>query len=66
MSIRMQPELRHIIEIQPSIAIEITGNKDELHQINTQKCSDAIESMIQKDPLQWVWKHRRWKKQPRN
>ena len=66
MSIHMQPGLQHVLEIQPPIDLQTTGERDELYRINTQKCSEAIESMIQKDPAQWVWMHRRWKKQPRN
>ena len=41
-----------------------TGNKEKDITTLTQKCSDVCEQMIRRHPEQWVWMHRRWKKQP--
>lgn len=31
----------------------------------TQKCQDALETLIREHPGQWLWFHRRWKDRPR-
>ncbi len=63
-AIHLQPDNRHEIEVYEEIEIEKTGDPEQDRIINTQKCSKAIEKMIFKDPIQWVWLHDRWKTQP--
>jgi Kdo2-lipid IVA lauroyltransferase/acyltransferase len=41
-----------------------TGNEELDLITNTQMLSKASERLIQKDPLQWVWMHERWKTRP--
>jgi KDO2-lipid IV(A) lauroyltransferase len=41
-----------------------TGNREKDIITLTQKCSDVCEQIIRQHPEQWVWMHRRWKKQP--
>jgi KDO2-lipid IV(A) lauroyltransferase len=63
-SIHLQPDDCHEVEIYAEIELEITGDREKDRIVNTQKCSTAIEKMILKDPIQWVWLHDRWKTQP--
>lgn len=60
----LKDDLSYQIECEAPIALEYTG--DEAHDliVNTQKCSDAYERIIRRFPEQWVWMHKRWKKQP--
>ena len=62
--IRLKKDLNYHIECFPPIKLEDTGNPEKDLVVNTQKCSDAIEQMVQRYPEQWVWMHERWKKQP--
>jgi len=41
-----------------------TGDKEKDIVTNTQICSDFYEKMIRRYPEQWIWMHKRWKKQP--
>ena len=41
-----------------------TGDDDKDIVTNTQICSDFYEKMIRRYPEQWIWMHKRWKKQP--
>ncbi|MBN2089004.1 lysophospholipid acyltransferase family protein [candidate division KSB1 bacterium] len=63
-AIHLQPDNRHELEVYEEIEIEKTGDPEQDRIINTQKCSKAIEKMIFKDPIQWVWLHDRWKTRP--
>ncbi|MBI1748829.1 MAG: lysophospholipid acyltransferase family protein [Acidobacteria bacterium] len=41
-----------------------TGRREQDILVNTQRFTQAIESMICQYPDQWLWGHRRWKTQP--
>lgn len=56
---------RYVLRVQPALEFEHTGNLLEDLQRNTQLCQDAIEALLQPNPGQWLWFHRRWKKRPR-
>lgn len=64
MSIHIQPDNRHLIEIQPEIELSTAGTKQQQRIANTRKCSKAVEKMLLIDPTQWVWMHERWKTKP--
>jgi hypothetical protein len=32
---------------------------------NTQRCQDALETIIRAHPEQWLWFHQRWRKRER-
>lgn len=55
---------RHHIEVFPEVPMVDTGDRDADIVTNTQRCSDAIESMIRRYPEQWIWFHKRWKTRP--
>jgi len=60
----MKKDFTYHLEIQEPIELESTGDRLRDLVANTQKCSDRCEAMIRRYPEQWVWMHRRWKKQP--
>ena len=64
MSIHIQPDNTHLIEIEPEVELEQTGDREGDRLRNTEKCSKAVERMLLKDPTQWVWMHERWKTKP--
>lgn len=72
MDVPIIPMAMHLKEDQTSYEMECfeplwyidTGDKEKDVTTLTQKCSDVYEQMIRQHPEQWVWMHRRWKKQP--
>lgn len=56
---------RYTLEFLPAIEVKRSGDlrKDLVDAI--QKCQDAIEGLVRKNPGQWLWMHRRWKERPR-
>jgi KDO2-lipid IV(A) lauroyltransferase len=55
---------QHRIEILPEIEMVSSGDRDADIRVNTQRCSDAVETMIRRYPEQWIWFHKRWKTRP--
>lgn len=55
----------YVLEFYPAIEINRTDNLLNDLQVNTQRCQDALESIIRKYPEQWLWFHRRWKHRDR-
>jgi KDO2-lipid IV(A) lauroyltransferase len=47
--------------IEPS---EWTGTADDVRLL-TQRYTSALETIIRRDPDQYLWLHRRWKHQPK-
>ncbi len=41
-----------------------TDNSEKDIIANTAMLTKMIESAIRKNPAQWVWMHRRWRRQP--
>lgn len=64
MSIHIQPDNRHEIVIEPEIELQTEGERQQVRQVNTLKCSKAVEKMLLIEPTQWVWMHERWKTRP--
>ncbi len=52
---------RYVLEFHPALELVRTGTLIRDLQINTQRCQDAIESIVRACPGQWLWLHRRWK-----
>jgi KDO2-lipid IV(A) lauroyltransferase len=63
--IRLKSNFTYHIEVHEPLQLEFSENKDQDFIVNTQKCSDEYEKIIRRYPEQWVWFHKRWKKQPR-
>ncbi len=55
---------RHAIVIEGPLDITITGDREKDIIANTAMLTKKIEDCIHKDPEQWVWMHRRWRRQP--
>jgi len=55
---------RHIGIIEGPLYVERTGNDEKDIIANTAMLSKKIETCIYKNPEQWVWMHRRWRRQP--
>lgn len=60
-----QEDGSYVFEFQPEIELTRTGNMVEDLLVNTQRCQDALETIIRNNPEQWLWFHRRWKKRER-
>lgn len=50
-----------VCQIDPPIALETKGNRDETLLHMTQVYCDYIERLVRERPGQWMWVHRRWK-----
>ncbi|OGW45451.1 MAG: hypothetical protein A2078_08185 [Nitrospirae bacterium GWC2_57_9] len=55
---------RHTIRIEGPLELLRTGNDEQNLVMNTQMLTKKIENGIMQDPVQWVWMHRRWRRQP--
>jgi KDO2-lipid IV(A) lauroyltransferase len=55
---------RHTIVIEGPLDITITGDREKDVIANTAMLTKKIEDCIRMDPEQWVWMHRRWRRQP--
>jgi KDO2-lipid IV(A) lauroyltransferase len=55
---------RHRVYVLPIMDAERTGDFREDVRRNTQRFSDAFESMVRRHPEQWLWVHKRWKTRP--
>ncbi len=64
MFIRMKKDFRYEIMCFDALELVNTGNEEADIVTNTQICSDFYEMIIRRYPEQWIWMHRRWKKQP--
>lgn len=64
--IRLTRDYNYVITAFEKIPMDSTGDNDKDLITNTQRCSDMYEKVIRAYPDQWIWMHRRWKKQPEN
>lgn len=55
---------RHTITIEGPLELIRTGSDEEDIRANTAMFTKLIENAILQDPEQWVWMHRRWRRQP--
>ena len=55
---------RHTITIEGPLKLIQTGDSEEDIRTNTAMFTKKIENAILKNPEQWVWMHRRWRRQP--
>ena len=52
----------HCIEIYEEIALDTAEDYEQAVYNDTVKFSGYIEDYIQKNPAEWLWMHRRWKR----
>ncbi len=55
---------RHKIFIEGPLPMTVTNDTEKDIVANTAMLTKKIENVIQKNPEQWVWMHRRWRRQP--
>ena len=55
---------RHTVTIEEPLELTRTGNDEEDIRTNTALFTKKIENAILLNPEQWVWMHRRWRRQP--
>jgi len=55
---------RHTITIEGPLELVRTGNDEKDIIANTAMLTKKIENRIAQNPEQWVWMHRRWRRQP--
>lgn len=54
----------HTVTIEGPLDLIRSGNDEQDIIVNTALFTRTIEERIMQDPGQWVWMHRRWRKQP--
>jgi len=62
--IHLDDKLQQQLKVYPEVPIVITDNEEVDLVTNTLILSKASEMLINRDPMQWVWMHERWKTQP--
>jgi Kdo2-lipid IVA lauroyltransferase/acyltransferase len=55
---------KFLLQVQPRVSTELTGDEDTDVRRLTEKLSLIIENEIRNYPDQWLWIHRRWKTRP--
>ena len=55
---------RHTVTMEGPVDLVRTGNTEKDIITNTGLFTKKIEERIRNNPEQWVWMHRRWRKQP--
>jgi Kdo2-lipid IVA lauroyltransferase/acyltransferase len=55
---------RHTAIIEGPLELILTGDAEKDVVANTAMLTRKIEDAIRRDPEQWVWMHRRWRRQP--
>jgi Kdo2-lipid IVA lauroyltransferase/acyltransferase len=63
-TIRRNNDNRHTITIEGPLELVRTGNDEKDIIANTAMFTKKIEDRIALNPEQWVWMHRRWRRQP--
>lgn len=58
------PDRQYILKFYPAIDLVESADREADLLENTQRCQTAIERAIRDYPGQWLWIHRRWKRQP--
>jgi KDO2-lipid IV(A) lauroyltransferase len=62
--IRRGENNRHMITVEGPLELMRTGDDEKDIIANTAMLTKKIESCILENPEQWVWMHRRWRRQP--
>jgi len=55
----------YTLKFFPAIHMRNSGQYLEDLVFNTQRCQDALETIIRAHPEQWLWFHQRWRKRER-
>jgi KDO2-lipid IV(A) lauroyltransferase len=63
-SIERRSDNKHIITVEGPITLVRTGDHEKDIVDNTAMLTKKMELAIRQKPEQWVWMHRRWRRQP--
>lgn len=55
---------RYVIRLEPPLHPVVTGDRDADLRENTARYTARIEAAIRRQPEDWVWTHRRWRRMP--
>lgn len=61
---RRERDNSHTVVLEGPLKLFRTGNDEEDIRTNTAMFTKMIENAILQNPEQWVWMHRRWRRQP--
>ena len=61
---RRERDNSHTVILEGPLKLFRTGNDEEDIRTNTAMFTNMIENAILQNPEQWVWMHRRWRRQP--
>jgi KDO2-lipid IV(A) lauroyltransferase len=64
MFIQRRPQGGHRISIDPPFAMEPSGDPQADIRALTRKFNEVLERQIRRNPAEWVWWHRRWRRAP--
>ena len=53
---------KHRLVVQKPVELVLTGDMEKDIEINMQRFTAVLESMIREHPDQWIWIHRRWER----
>ncbi|HAR46629.1 MAG: hypothetical protein A2X56_03105 [Nitrospirae bacterium GWC2_57_13] len=62
--IRRDQDGHHVVTIEGPLVLTRTGNEEQDIVTNTAQFTRKIEEAVRRYPEQWVWMHRRWRRQP--
>ncbi len=62
--IQRKSDNRHAITVEGPLELIRTGDREKDIIANTAMLTKKIEDAIRRNPEQWVWMHRRWRRQP--
>jgi len=55
---------RFVLQVEPPLKVEPTGNEEEDVRRLTASFMASIENVVRRYPEQWLWIHKRWKTRP--
>ena len=61
---RRETDGRHTVTLEGPLQLIRTGNDEADIKANTAMFTMMIEDVVRREPEQWVWMHRRWRRQP--
>jgi len=61
---RRERDNSHTVILEGPLELIRSGNDKEDIRTNTAMFTKKIENVIRQNPEQWVWMHRRWRRQP--
>lgn len=61
---RRRPEGGHLLSVLPPLHPPHSGDRRADIIALTRRCNEIIEERVRQNPSEWVWWHKRWRRQP--